>query len=91
MANFEREAGLVIEVRNRAGALIDAIADAKRTAERAAALGGSFLDVYFQVGNPGADAAVTKQLVADAIASFNALHGSFTAGAHDTSLHKARS
>jgi hypothetical protein len=86
--NFEREGGVVKDVRTFATDFIQKVNDLAAFNERWQALEASFLDSYFEAGNPGAEGDISKQEILDAISSFNSIVQAFRNGLHDTHLHR---
>ncbi len=90
MANFDRQGRTIDEIREAAGALIDALSKTRTMVDRWNALGSTFLDTYFSVGPGTTDPVVAKQELLDALASFATLHAAFSSSGHATNLHKVR-
>ena len=84
MANFEREVGIVGEVRNVASEVLSVLEKAAFLRARWDALGSTFLDAYYATAP---DVALTKQNVLDALTSFSNVQPS---AGDKTNLHRAR-
>lgn len=83
---FEREAGVVADVRSLSTQFRDIIAKLRKLGKRWEALDATFLDAFYEAGNPGEGRDVTRSEILAAISSFNAIVNAYEVSSHDRNL-----